>query len=199
MAVRANRKSTQRAHPGAGARCIRTTARVAAATTRQPGPEARGGALRRRDAGATPLDRARGVRGRGRHGARHPAAELLRRARGRRRADRLGARARRARHRGGQSHLARAAQAARGSGARAARTSSVGEGQPLGVPLSSGGPYFGFMTTRMEYVRQMPGPHRRPHRGPRRAARASRSRCRRASSTSGAPRRPPTSAPTRAC
>jgi glycine dehydrogenase subunit 1 len=32
-----------------------------------------------------------------------------------------------------------------------------GEGQPLGVPLSSGGPYFGFMTTRMEYVRQMPG------------------------------------------
>jgi glycine cleavage system P protein (glycine dehydrogenase) subunit 1 len=34
---------------------------------------------------------------------------------------------------------------------------TVGEGQPLGVPLSSGGPYFGFMATRMEYVRQMPG------------------------------------------
>jgi glycine dehydrogenase subunit 1 len=34
---------------------------------------------------------------------------------------------------------------------------AVGEGQPLGCPLSSGGPYFGFMTTRMEYVRQMPG------------------------------------------
>jgi glycine dehydrogenase subunit 1 len=34
---------------------------------------------------------------------------------------------------------------------------AVGEGQPLGVPLSSGGPYIGFMTTRMEYVRQMPG------------------------------------------
>jgi glycine dehydrogenase subunit 1 len=33
----------------------------------------------------------------------------------------------------------------------------VGEGQPLGVPLSSGGPYFGFMTTRMANVRQMPG------------------------------------------
>jgi glycine dehydrogenase subunit 1 len=34
---------------------------------------------------------------------------------------------------------------------------AVGEGQPLGVPLSSGGPYFGFMTTRMAHVRQMPG------------------------------------------
>jgi glycine dehydrogenase subunit 1 len=32
-----------------------------------------------------------------------------------------------------------------------------GEGQPLGVPLASGGPYFGFMTTRMQHVRQMPG------------------------------------------
>jgi glycine dehydrogenase subunit 1 len=34
---------------------------------------------------------------------------------------------------------------------------AVGEGQPLGVPLSSGGPYFGFMTTRFDHVRQMPG------------------------------------------
>lgn len=33
----------------------------------------------------------------------------------------------------------------------------VGDGQPLGVPMSSGGPYFGFMTARMEHVRQMPG------------------------------------------
>ena len=32
-----------------------------------------------------------------------------------------------------------------------------GEGQPLGSPLSSGGPYFGFLTTRMEFVREMPG------------------------------------------
>jgi glycine dehydrogenase subunit 1 len=33
----------------------------------------------------------------------------------------------------------------------------VGDAQPLGVPLSSGGPYVGFMTTRLEFVRQMPG------------------------------------------
>lgn len=32
-----------------------------------------------------------------------------------------------------------------------------GEGQPLGVPLASGGPYFGFMCCKKEYVRQMPG------------------------------------------
>jgi len=32
-----------------------------------------------------------------------------------------------------------------------------GEGQPLGVPLSSGGPYFGFMCCRKDFVRQMPG------------------------------------------
>jgi glycine dehydrogenase subunit 1 len=34
---------------------------------------------------------------------------------------------------------------------------ACGDGQPLGVPLSSGGPYFGFLTTRMEHIRQMPG------------------------------------------
>jgi glycine dehydrogenase subunit 1 len=34
---------------------------------------------------------------------------------------------------------------------------ACGEGQPLGVPLSSGGPYFGFMTCKLKQVRQMPG------------------------------------------
>ena len=34
---------------------------------------------------------------------------------------------------------------------------AVGDGQPLGLPLASGGPYFGFMTCRKELVRQMPG------------------------------------------
>lgn len=32
-----------------------------------------------------------------------------------------------------------------------------GEGQPLGAPLSSGGPYFGFMCCQQKHVRQMPG------------------------------------------
>jgi glycine dehydrogenase subunit 1 len=34
---------------------------------------------------------------------------------------------------------------------------ACGEGQPLGAPLSSGGPYFGFMCCRQAFVRQMPG------------------------------------------
>jgi glycine dehydrogenase subunit 1 len=34
---------------------------------------------------------------------------------------------------------------------------ACGEGQPLGVPLSGGGPYFGFMACRMPHVRQLPG------------------------------------------
>jgi glycine dehydrogenase subunit 1 len=32
-----------------------------------------------------------------------------------------------------------------------------GEGQSMGVPLSSGGPYYGFLTCKQQFVRQMPG------------------------------------------
>ena len=32
-----------------------------------------------------------------------------------------------------------------------------GEGQPMGVPMSSGGPYYGFLTCKEKLVRQMPG------------------------------------------
>src|SRR3990167_2014351 len=32
-----------------------------------------------------------------------------------------------------------------------------GEGQHLGIFMASGGPYFGFLTTKLAYVRQMPG------------------------------------------
>ena len=34
---------------------------------------------------------------------------------------------------------------------------ACGEGQPLGIPLASGGPYYGFLCTRSAHVRQMPG------------------------------------------
>jgi glycine dehydrogenase subunit 1 len=34
---------------------------------------------------------------------------------------------------------------------------ACGEGQPLGIPVSSGGPYFGYMVCRTALMRQMPG------------------------------------------
>lgn len=32
-----------------------------------------------------------------------------------------------------------------------------GDGQPFGAPLASGGPYFGFLTSKKQFVREMPG------------------------------------------
>jgi glycine dehydrogenase subunit 1 len=34
---------------------------------------------------------------------------------------------------------------------------ACGEGQPLGVPLASGGPYYGFLCCKQDYIRQLPG------------------------------------------
>ena len=89
---------------------------------RGPGPEARGRAVRSRHR-LHRCEGARAVRRRGHHRDRHPAAELLRAAGGRRCADALGARERRARHRGRESGGARAASRRRASGATAGPTS----------------------------------------------------------------------------
>jgi glycine dehydrogenase subunit 1 len=44
-----------------------------------------------------------------------------------------------------------------GQWGRAGADIVVGDGQPLGIPMASGGPYFGFLCARQKLVRQMPG------------------------------------------
>ena len=183
------------AHPGADHACIRTTARWRCATASEPGRALRGNAVSEgRDSRRGPRE----VQGRGHHRARDPAAELLRRARRCRRAHRLGACARHHGHRLGESHVARHSQAAgrvghEGRGHRLWRLPAARRAAVLGWPVC------GFPHDPDGIRAPDAGPHRRPHRRLRTASRASRSRCRRASSTSAAARRPRTSAPTRAC
>ena len=59
--------------------------------------------------------------------------------------------------RGGQPDCAWRVLKPPGEWGEAGADIACGEGQPLGVPLSSGGPYFGFMCCTQEHVRQMPG------------------------------------------
>ena len=44
-----------------------------------------------------------------------------------------------------------------GSWGKAGADIACGDGQPLGLPLSAGGPYFGFITAQSKLSRQMPG------------------------------------------
>ena len=44
-----------------------------------------------------------------------------------------------------------------GNWGKAGADIAVGEGQPLGVPLASGGPYVGFIACKQKLVRQLPG------------------------------------------
>ena len=113
-------------------------------------PRGRRGAAPRR--GDRP-GRARG--GRGRRGVRHlPAAELLRLPRAGARPRGCRERRRGARRRPRRSRLARRPRGAR---ARTAARIAIGEGQSAGNYQSYGGPHYGFIAARSDYIRRMPG------------------------------------------
>ena len=157
MAVRANRKAKSsrvlvpRALHPAYRRALRGHRRAA-------GDRAGRGALRPPAAGTTPvaaLDALAGDGGLRRRG--HQPAQFLRRDRRRGCPDRLGPGPGRAGHRRGQPDRPGPAQAAGRLGRRQGADIACGEAQPLGMPLSSGGPYAGFLCCKKDLVRQMPG------------------------------------------
>ena len=197
MAVRAHRKSKSQRILVPDHRAIRTTARWRVAIGQRAGRALRRAAVTRRGTlSVADLDE---VRGRGHHRHRHPAAELLRRARRRRRASPTGRMptARWSSRSVNPTSLAHPQAAGRvgheGRRHRLRRLPAARRAAVLGRPVRR-------LHHHADGIRAPDaGPHRRPHGRPRRQARASRSRCRRASSTSAAARRRRTSAPTRAC
>ncbi len=164
MAVRAQSQIEVDAHPDAYDGSSALPARWRMATAGNQGLRFEEVPFADRRGAPTLLDALATYDGPGHHRTRHPAAEFFRRARRRGCARPIG-------HGRATSSsspsvnptslaIAQAAEwgpgGAAGSDGRGVDI-AVGEGQPLGVPLSSGGPYFGFITTRMEHVRQMPG------------------------------------------
>ena len=194
MAIRAHRKSQVAAHP-------RADHRASELPQGGGGHRQRAGRAFRRSALPEGIPVGRGsdeVRGRGHHRHRHPAAELLRRARRRRCHHRLGACQRHSWSSLGESHLARHSQTAgrvghEGRRHRLRRLPAARRAAVLGRSVR-GLPHHARWNTCARCRAASSAAPSTPT-----GSRASRSRCRRASSTSAAARPRRTSAPTRAC